>query len=183
MESSLGAKKASSNASFLKNRLMVFVNCQVENPDFDNQSKDFLTSTNTVTLDDCKLPKSFLNNAVKRLGLVDDMLQDILMREKRKLLRAATTKTVRSSVSTLHRQLCLSVCLPSCLCVCLSVCLCVCLHACLSVCLCVCQFVCSLNRHFNRVLPALHPTTRILSSSNCTLNQALTHSLHHLHLL
>ena len=88
---------------------MVFVNCQVENPDFDNQSKDYLTSTNTVSLADCKLPKTFLSNAVKRLGLVDDMLQDILMREKRKLLRAATTKTVRNSVSTGYRVM--SVCL------------------------------------------------------------------------
>jgi DNA gyrase B len=79
---------------------MVFVNCLVENPDFDSQSKDYLTSVRTVSLMSCKIPKSFLAMVIDKLGIIDDIIYDNKMRERRKLLRATTTKT-KSSVSSI----------------------------------------------------------------------------------
>ena len=78
---------------------MVFVNCLVENPHFDSQSKDNLTSVQSVTLEDCKLSPKFLKEIIHRLDLVEDILADISMREKRKLMKAVTSKATRNSVS------------------------------------------------------------------------------------
>jgi DNA topoisomerase II len=82
---------------------MVFVNCLVENPDFDSQSKDYLTSVRSVSLASCKLPKSFLTSVVEKLGIVEDILYDNKMRERRRLLKATTTKT-KSNVSAIALQ-------------------------------------------------------------------------------
>jgi DNA topoisomerase II len=83
----------------IRNKLMVFVNCLVENPHFDSQSKDNLTSMQSVTLEDCKLSSKFLKEIIHRLDLVEDILADISMREKRKLMKAVTSKATRNSVS------------------------------------------------------------------------------------
>ena len=86
-ESAIGARKLSVNASMIRNKLMVFVNCLVENPHFDSQSKDNLTSVQSVTLEDCKLSPKFLKEIIHRLDLVEDILADLSMREKRKLMK------------------------------------------------------------------------------------------------
>lgn len=83
----------------IRNKLMVFVNCLVENPHFDSQSKDNLTSVQSVTLEDCKLSPKFLKEIIHKLDLVEDILADISMREKRKLMKAVTSKATRNSVS------------------------------------------------------------------------------------
>jgi DNA gyrase/topoisomerase IV subunit B len=83
----------------IRNKLMVFVNCLVENPHFDSQSKDNLTSVQSVTLEDCKLSPKFLKEIIHRLDLVEEILADISMREKRKLMKAVTSKATRNSVS------------------------------------------------------------------------------------
>lgn len=100
VEVALGKEKTSASSTAIRNSLMVFVNCLVENPDFDSQSKDYLTSVHSVSLANCKLPKNFLNTAVEKLGIVEDIMYDIKMRERRRLLKATSTKT-KSNVSAI----------------------------------------------------------------------------------
>lgn len=81
---------------------MVFVNCLVENPHFDSQSKDNLTSVQSVSIEDCKLSPKFLKEIIQRLDLIEDLLADVSMREKRKLMKAYTTKASRNTVSDIQ---------------------------------------------------------------------------------
>lgn len=81
---------------------MVFVNCLVENPHFDSQSKDNLTSVQSVSIDDCKLSPKFLKEIIQKLDLIEDLLADVSMREKRKLMKAVTTKASRNTVSDIR---------------------------------------------------------------------------------
>ena len=90
------------NASMIRNKLMVFVNCLVENPHFDSQSKDNLTSVQSVSIDDCKLSPKFLKEIIQKLDLIEDLLADVSMREKRKLMKAVTTKASRNTVSDIR---------------------------------------------------------------------------------
>lgn len=86
----------------IRNKLMVFVNCLVENPHFDSQSKDNLTSVQSVSIDDCKLSPKFLKEIIQKLDLIEDLLADVSMREKRKLMKAVTTKASRNTVSDIR---------------------------------------------------------------------------------
>jgi DNA topoisomerase II len=100
VEVALGKEKSFTSSTAIRNSLMVFVNCLVENPDFDSQSKDYLTSVRSVSLASCKLPKTFLTSVVEKLGIVEDILYDNKMRERRRLLKATTAKT-KTNVSTI----------------------------------------------------------------------------------
>ncbi|CAE8691232.1 unnamed protein product [Polarella glacialis] len=57
-------------AQHVKGYLMVFVNCLVENPAFDSQTKETLTSKRERFGSDCKLPDDVLE-AVLESGLID----------------------------------------------------------------------------------------------------------------
>jgi DNA topoisomerase II len=76
--------------STIKNKLMVFVQCLVENPSFDSQSKDALTSTVSEFGSKCKLTKSFLKIALEGNGSNTNIVQMICnsarIRERSRLL-------------------------------------------------------------------------------------------------
>lgn len=90
-------KSSSVDLHMIRNKLMVFVKCSVENPSFDSQSKDALTSKPSTFGSTCLLPKSFIKNILKESGIVEDILIDISHREQSKLLRAAASATSKNS--------------------------------------------------------------------------------------
>lgn len=80
----------------IRNKLMVFVKCSVENPSFDSQSKDALTSRPSTFGSSCVLTQAFLKRFVKSSGVVPDLLLDISYREQAKLLSVSSAKGSKS---------------------------------------------------------------------------------------
>ena len=71
----------------VRNKLMVFVNALIENPSFDSQSKDMLTSRQADFGSTPVLSKSFLKDVATRLGVAEDLMVDAGRRERAALLK------------------------------------------------------------------------------------------------
>lgn len=78
------------NPGVIRNRLFVFVNCKVENPSFDSQSKSSLSSKPSSFGSECNLTQVFLKRVESELGIVDEILLDLKFREESALLKAST---------------------------------------------------------------------------------------------
>ena len=103
LEEAFEKKNFSPNSTTLKNKLMILVNCSIENPSFDSQSKDTLTSKNSTFGSTCNLSKTFLKDIVKKLGLYEDMVAEMNFKEKQKLTRVTTAvKSARHTVRTYY---------------------------------------------------------------------------------
>ena len=68
-------KIPSVNSSQIRNRLGLFIRCDIENPSFDSQNKENLTSKLSSFGSECVLPKLFLKKLVKESGIIDDIVQ------------------------------------------------------------------------------------------------------------
>ena len=75
----------------IKNHLCVFVNCLIENPTFDSQTKDFLTSRPKNFGSACRLSDKFLK-AVDRSGVVDNILSFAKFKQGQALKRQGGSK-------------------------------------------------------------------------------------------
>jgi DNA topoisomerase-2 len=96
----LTKKGLTASLGVIKNRLMIFVNCRVENPFFEGQTKDVLISKPASFGDDVVLPRSFLNRFVKTSGIVESISRDIsyyAITEANRLLDV-TTKTSKKRI-------------------------------------------------------------------------------------
>ena len=92
--SSTSSSSSSTNLTntMIRNRLMVFVRCAIENPSFDSQSKDSLTTPQHAWGSTCKLPTRFLKKIVSDSGIVDELVNDIWSKEQSRLTRAVSNK-------------------------------------------------------------------------------------------
>lgn len=61
----------------VKNRLHVFVNSLIENPAFESQSKEYLTTSVKNFGSTCVIPESFYENFFKDSDIIDHLLYDI----------------------------------------------------------------------------------------------------------
>jgi len=68
-----GGTKITNNQ--IKNHLCIFVNCLVENPTFDSQTKDHLTNRKNCFKQECELSDKFLSKACSAKG---DIMENIL---------------------------------------------------------------------------------------------------------
>lgn len=107
----LGATKASTSGligpQMIRNKFMLFVNCNISNPSFDSQSKDTLTTGVDSFGSTCELSGrlGFMKKLLKS-SIVDDLVADIRLKEEMKLAKAVKTtkKTASSSFSKLHLE-------------------------------------------------------------------------------
>ena len=91
-------------AATIKNRFMIFVQCLVENPSFDSQSKDALTTAVSHFGSKCNMTKGFLRKAFESNG--NDNGQDIIQnifnsarsRERSRLLVAKKGQFGKTSI-------------------------------------------------------------------------------------
>lgn len=66
-------KKVKVKPTSIKEQLMLFVNCVIENPSFDSQTKDYLTTSSTKFGSTCKISDSFIDKIIK-LGIMEQAL-------------------------------------------------------------------------------------------------------------
>jgi DNA topoisomerase II len=81
-------------AHLVKNHLSIFVNCLIENPAFDSQTKDFLTTRPKDFGSVCTLSEKFLK-AVEKSDIVDTILSYVRHQENLALKRKGGVKRVK----------------------------------------------------------------------------------------
>ena len=80
----------------IKNHLCIFVNCLVNNPTFDSQTKDFLTTRQKQFKDknECDLPDKFLKQVAKS-SIVEHVLAFAKFKQTRELAKKGGTKKIK----------------------------------------------------------------------------------------
>uniref|UniRef100_A0A0R3RLF2 DNA topoisomerase 2 n=1 Tax=Elaeophora elaphi TaxID=1147741 RepID=A0A0R3RLF2_9BILA len=72
----------------VKNRLHIFVNSLIENPAFESQSKEYLTTSVKNFGSTCIIPESFYENFLKHSDVIDHLLCDISQQHTASLNRS-----------------------------------------------------------------------------------------------
>ena len=78
----------------IKNHLSVFVNCLVENPTFDSQTKENLTTKHSAIAKSVKLSEEFLKQ-VEKSGIVDQVLNHAKFKQSEALKRKGGKKKTK----------------------------------------------------------------------------------------
>lgn len=80
----------------VKNHLCIFVNCLVDNPTFDSQTKDFLTTRPKQFKDnkECELSDKFLKQ-VSKSSIVENVLAFAKFKQSRELQKKGGTKKIK----------------------------------------------------------------------------------------
>lgn len=81
--------------SALRSKLFLFLNCLVENPSFDSQGKEGLTTKVQEFQSEAVIGKSFLAEFVAESGVIQEVLDELLAREQTQLIRATKVKGSR----------------------------------------------------------------------------------------
>lgn len=78
----------------IKNHLCIFINCLVENPTFDSQTKDALTNRPKQFANECDISEKFLKQAAKS-DIVENILAFAKFKQSRELKRNGGTKKIK----------------------------------------------------------------------------------------
>ena len=81
------SKKIVSSTTSIKSKFMLVINSMVNNPCFDSQTKDTLTTRPTDFASYCALPDTFLSKVVKNSGILDDLVNESLNRDKNRFIK------------------------------------------------------------------------------------------------
>lgn len=90
-------KKISVNQTTIKEQLMLFVRCDIENPSFDSQTKDYMNTPSSKFGSSCTVTDAFVEKVAK-MGVMDMACQLTETKEAgrtKKKLDGTKTKTVR----------------------------------------------------------------------------------------
>jgi len=89
-------KKVDVKPSTIKEQLMLFVRCDVENPTFDSQTKDYMTTPSSKFGSSCDVSEKFIEKVAK-LGVMDAAcaLTEVKESKEAKKTDGSKTRTVR----------------------------------------------------------------------------------------
>lgn len=89
-------KKVKVKPTTIKEQLMVFVNCVIENPAFDSQTKDFMNTAVSKFGSTCKVSDKFAEK-VGKLGVMDTALSlnDVKQKDHAKKTDGKKTRTIK----------------------------------------------------------------------------------------
>jgi DNA topoisomerase-2 len=82
--------------SKVKQQLMLFVNATVDNPEFDSQAKETLTSPPEAFGELCTLPESFVRRVAKLRGLKDSLSSERTARDAKALISRVGSRSTAS---------------------------------------------------------------------------------------
>ena len=90
----LGKKKSSLSIkpAHVKRFLHVFVNCSIDEPTFDTQTKECLTSKRTKFGSTCELSERFLQKIIKEIALVEKMENINTVLEEKSLKKGESSR-------------------------------------------------------------------------------------------
>ena len=89
-------KKVKVNANSIKEQLILFLRCDIENPSFDSQTKDFMNTPSTKFGSTCQVSDAFIEKIAK-MGVMDTACSLTEAKENRlaKKTDGSKTKTIR----------------------------------------------------------------------------------------
>jgi len=80
--------------SQIKNHLCIFVNCLIENPSFDSQTKDCLTTRKSNFGSKCELSDKFLNK-IEKSEIIEKILSFAVFKERQQLGKKSGKKRIK----------------------------------------------------------------------------------------
>ncbi|TDH66691.1 hypothetical protein CCR75_001585 [Bremia lactucae] len=87
-------------AAHVKPHMALFINCQIENPTFDSQMKEYMTSRPSTYGSTCLLSEKLLKSILLESGIVDRVVQSARARQRAALFKkVSSTRTKTSSVN------------------------------------------------------------------------------------
>jgi DNA topoisomerase II len=89
-------KKVKVNSNSIKEQLMLFINCVIENPSFDSQTKDYMNTASTKFGSTCKVSDKFIEKIAK-LGVMEQAisLNEVKETKQAKKTDGKKTKSIR----------------------------------------------------------------------------------------
>lgn len=85
-------KKVKVKPTTIKEQLMLFVNCVVENPAFDSQTKDYMNTSSTKFGSSCKVTDKFIEKVAK-LGIMEQAISINQVKETKQAKKTDGKKT------------------------------------------------------------------------------------------
>ncbi len=85
-------KKVKVNPNSIKEQLILFIRCDIENPAFDSQTKDFMNTPSTKFGSKCDVSDKFIEKLAK-MGVMDSALQLTEIKENKAAKKTDGTKT------------------------------------------------------------------------------------------
>ena len=82
----------------IKNHMWIFVNCQIENPAFDSQTKENMTLAASKFGSKCKITEEFIKK-VNKSGVVDNVLNFAKFQQDKQLKKTDGSKKNRCVTS------------------------------------------------------------------------------------
>jgi DNA topoisomerase-2 len=70
----LQSKKVNVKPTTIKEYLMLFIKCSIENPSFDSQTKDYLNTPSSAFGSVCEIPDKFVEDIAKKVGIMEIVL-------------------------------------------------------------------------------------------------------------
>lgn len=83
-------------AAQIKQRLSVFINCKIENPTFDSQTKETMTLKQSSFGSECELSEKFYKQILKSL-IIENIVSNVKASEKVKLSKALSSTSKKVS--------------------------------------------------------------------------------------
>ncbi|GAB2260936.1 hypothetical protein Droror1_Dr00011791 [Drosera rotundifolia] len=88
-------KNANVKAHTVKSHLWIFVNALIDNPAFDSQTKETLTTRQSSFGSTCKLPEEFLKKVASKSGVVESLISWADFKQNKDLKKTDGTKRQR----------------------------------------------------------------------------------------
>uniref|UniRef100_M4B4Y5 DNA topoisomerase 2 n=1 Tax=Hyaloperonospora arabidopsidis (strain Emoy2) TaxID=559515 RepID=M4B4Y5_HYAAE len=85
------------NMAHVKPHVAIFINCQVENPTFDSQMKEYMTSRPQTYGSSCMLPERLLKLVLLNSGIVERVVQSARARQRADLLKKVSSSRSKST--------------------------------------------------------------------------------------
>jgi DNA topoisomerase-2 len=67
-------KKVDVKSTTIKEHLMLFIQCSIENPSFDSQTKDYLNTPSSSFGSSCEIPEKCIEDIAKKVGIMEIVL-------------------------------------------------------------------------------------------------------------
>uniref|UniRef100_A0AAV1TP04 DNA topoisomerase 2 n=1 Tax=Peronospora matthiolae TaxID=2874970 RepID=A0AAV1TP04_9STRA len=85
------------NMAHVKPHVAIFINCQIENPTFDSQMKEYMTSRPQTYGSSCMLPERLLKLVLLDSGIVERVVQSARARQRADLLKKVSSSRSKST--------------------------------------------------------------------------------------
>ena len=89
----LQKKKIEVKPNTIKEQLMLFLKCDIENPSFESQTKDFMSTPSSKFGSSCTVSDKFIEKAAKQLGIMNLACELTAVKQQKDVKKSDGTKT------------------------------------------------------------------------------------------